>query len=203
MINAPLRPADGFVQPKESSRLKLLAIVCAVAVTAVLLTGYAYMRKRHAQQALASVNLAIVADNSPKGPALAQILIDDPLLNKSETIIGGTVKNISPQQLTGLAIALELKRRKDGATEQASVPVEPAQLQPQQEGTYTLRLPIQNYGSIRLLGLKAGPQAIFIAFTSAPGKKRPPERLEPRTVVVKPSRKGEFLNTPDTPSRVP
>jgi hypothetical protein len=203
MINAPLRPADGFIQPKESSRIKLLAALCGVAVTVVLLTGYTYMRNRHAQQVLASAIPPIVADAGPKGPALAHILIDDPLLSKSETIIGGTVKNISQQELSGLAISLELKRRKDGGNEQVLVPVKPDQLQPQQEGVYMLKLPIQRYGSIRFIGLKAGPQATLIAYTSAQGKKRPPERLEPRTVVVRPSRSGEFLNTPDNPTRVP
>jgi hypothetical protein len=95
-------------------------------------------------------------------------------------------------------------RRKDGGAEQASIVVEPARLQPEEEGVYTLKLSSQRYGSIRLIGLKADPQSTLVAYSSSAGRKRAPERLEPKTVVVKrSSRKGEFLNTPDNPTRVP
>ncbi len=204
MINAPIPREDGFAEPTQSVRLKLLAIVCAVAVSAVLLAGYGYVRKRHAQQALAANTLPASVDNGPKGPAVAHILIDDPLIDKGSTIIGGTVKNISRHELTGLTIALELVTRKDGSAEQASVTVEPARLQPEQEGVYTLKLSSQRYGSVRLIGLRADPQSTLVAYSSSAGRKRAPERFEPRTVVVKPSsRKAEFLNTPDNPTRVP
>ncbi len=204
MINDPLPREDGFAEPTSSIRLKLLAIVCAVAVSAILLAGYGYIRKRHAQQTLAAKTLTALVDSGPKGPAVAHIMIDDPLLDKGSTIIGGRVKNISKQELTGLTIALELMRRKDGGAEQASIVVEPARLQPEEEGVYALKLSSQRYGSIRLIGLKADPQSTLVAYSSSAGRKRAPERLEPRTVVVKrSSRKGEFLNTPDNPTRVP
>jgi hypothetical protein len=204
MINDLLPREDGFAEPTASIRLKLLAAVCAVAVSAILLAGYGYIRKRHAQQTLAANTLPASVDNRPKGPPVVHILVDDPLLDKGSTIIGGRVKNISKQELTGLTIALELMRRKDGGAEQASVVVEPARLQPEEEGVYTLKLSSQRYGSIRLIGLKADPQSTLVAYSSSAGRKRAPERLEPKTVVVKrSSRKGEFLNTPDNPTRVP
>src|SRR5260370_3053246 len=204
MITDPLPREDGFAEPTESVRLKLIAIVCAVAATAILLAGYGYIRKRHAQQTLVASTLPAAVDSGPKGPPGGHILVDEPVLNKGDTIIGGTVKNISQHELTGLTIALELMRRKDGGAEHTSLTVEPARLQPQEEGVYTLRLSAQRYGSIRLIGLKADPQSTLIAYSSSAGKKRPPERLEPRTQVLKPSsRNGEFLNTPDNPSRVP
>src|SRR6266567_8500817 len=204
MINDPLPREDGFAEPTESIRLKLLAIVCAVAVSAILLAGYGYMRKRHGQQALAARTLPALVDNGPKGPAVAHILIDDPLLDKGSTIIGGRVKNISKQELTGLTIALELMRRKEGGAEKASVVVEPARLQPEEEGVYTLKLSSQRYASIRLIGLRADPHSTLVAYSSSAGKKRAPERLEPRTVVVKRSpREGELLSTPANPGRVP
>ena len=205
MINSPLNPEDPLGQPAESTKVKLVAIVCAFAVSGLLLAGYGYMRKRHAQQTLVSSAVLTTSDNGPKGPPQAHILIDDPLLNKGDTIIGGTVKNTSDHSLSGLSISLELRRRKDGGTEQTSVPLNPAQLEPQQEGTYSLKLPVKTYASIRLIGLKADPQSSLVAYTSSPGKKRPPERFEPKVVVIKPSasRKGGFLNTPDNPTRVP
>jgi hypothetical protein len=51
--------------------------------------------------------------------------------------------------------------------------------------------------------VRTDPQSNLIAYSSAQGKKRPFERFEPRTVVVKRSgRPGEFINTPDNPGRI-
>jgi len=99
---------------------------------------------------------------------------------------------------------IELRRRKNGGLEESVLPVTPAQLQPEQEGSYSVTMPAQNVASIRLVGLKADPQSALIAYSSSQGKKRTPERLEPRTIVVKRSGKpGEFINSPDNPGRVP
>jgi hypothetical protein len=145
-----------------------------------------------------------VVETGPKGPALAHIVIDEPSLSKGMTTIGGVVKNISKQELTGLSVVLELRRRKDGGLEESVLPVTPAQLQPEQEGSYAVTLPAQNIASIRLVGLKSDLQSALIAYSSSQGKKRTPERLEPRTIVVKRSGKpGEFINSPDNPGRVP
>jgi hypothetical protein len=204
MINEPFHPQEAIAREKESSRRILLAIVCAVGLTAILLTGYAYFRRFHAQRVLANAVVPVPVSSGPKGPPLAHIQVDEPMLDKGITTIGGAVTNISDRQLTGLSIALELHRRKDGVVEQTLVPVEPAQLQPKQGGVYSIKLPAQNYGSIKLLGIKADPESTLIAYSTAPGKKRPPERLEQKTIVVKRTVKpGEFLNTPDNPTRVP
>ena len=204
MINDPFHPEEAVAREQESNKRKLLAAVCAVAVTAVLLVGYGYIRKYHAQKVIANNTPPQVTDSGPKGPPLAHVVIDEPSLSKGMTIIGGVVKNISKQELTGLSVVIELRRRKDGKLEESVLPVTPAQLQPEQEGSYSVTLPAQNVASIRLVGLKADPQSALIAYSSSQGKKRTPERLEPRTVVVKRSGKpGEFLNSPDNPGRVP
>ena len=203
MINDQASYEVGTNQEKESTRRKLLAGVCAIAVTGMLLVGYGYFRARHAKQVLVSSAQPASPDNSAKGPPQAHIIIDEPLLEKGMTTLRGSVKNISKHELTGLSIAMELRRRQDGGTEEALVPVAPAQLKPDEEGSYSIKLIAQDYGSIRLIGLKADPQATPIAYTTAPGKKRPPERLEPRTIVVRRAgRPGEFLNTPDNPGRI-
>ena len=120
------------------------------------------------------------------------------------TTIGGVVKNISKQELTNISVVIELRSRKNGGLEESVLPVTPAQLQPEQEGSYSVTMPAQNVASIRLVGLKADPQSALIAYSSSQGKKRTPERLEPRTIVVKRSGKpGEFINSPDNPGRVP
>jgi hypothetical protein len=105
--------------------------------------------------------------------------------------------------LSGISIALELYRR-TGGSEQKLVSVDPGKLQPQQEGSYSLRLSASEYGSIKFLGVRADPQSEAIAYTSAAGKKRALERLEPKVIVVKrPGKPGDFINTPDNPTKVP
>jgi hypothetical protein len=204
MINDPFHPEEALARQQESSKRKLLAVVCAVGITAVLLVGYGYIRKYHAQNVLLNTAPPPVTDAGPKGPALAHVVIDEPTLVKGVTTVGGVVKNISNQELTGLSIVLELRRRKDGGLEESVLPVSPAQLQPEQEGVYSVQLPAQDFASIRLAGLKADPQSALIAYSSSQGKKRPPERLEPKTIVVKRAGKpGEFINSPDNPGRVP
>ena len=204
MINDPFHPEEAIARERDTTKRKLLAAVCAVAVTALLLVGYGYIRKYHAQKILASNTPPPVNDTGPKGPPLAHIVIDEPTLEKGMTTLGGVVKNISKQDLSGLSVVLELRRRKDGGVEESLLPVTPALLQPEQEGSYAMKVSNQEFASIRLAGLKSDPQSNLIAYTSSQGKKRTPERLEPRTIVVKRSGKpGEFVNSPDNPVRVP
>lgn len=203
MINDPFHPEEALEREKETSRRMWLGIVCAVALSAILLAGYGYFRNRHAQQVLRNSAVPVVDNGLPKGPPLAHVLIDEPSLEKGMTTLGGTVKNISERELSGLLVSIELIRRKDGGSEQKSISLEPATLQPQQEATYSLKVSAQEYGSIRFVGVKADPQATLIAATTGPGKKRSLERLEPKTVVVRKGRPGEFINTPDNPGRVP
>ncbi len=204
MINDPFHPEDAIARERDSSKRKLLAVVCAVGISAILLVGYGYIRKYHAEKVIADNTPPPVAETGPKGPPLAHVVVDEPTLDKGMTTIGGVVKNISKQELSGLSVVIELRRRKDSGIEESVLPVTPAQLQPEQEGSYSLKVSAQEFASIRLAGLKGDPQSSLIAYNSSQGKKRTPERLEPKTIVVKRSGKpGEFINTPDNPTRVP
>jgi hypothetical protein len=202
MFNDPFHPEEAINQQHDSTRRKLLAAVCAVAVTAILLVGYGYIRKYHAQKILADATPA--AESIPKGPALAHVVVDEPTLEKGMTTVSGVVKNISNQQLSNVSVTLEFRRRKDGKPEQQVLPVSPDQLQPQEEGAYAAKFPVEDFASVRLAGVQVDPQSSTIVYSSSQGKKRPLERLQPQVVVVKRSGKpGEFLNTPDNPGRVP
>jgi hypothetical protein len=119
------------------------------------------------------------------------------------TTIGGVVKNISKQELTNLSVVIELRNRKDGGLEESVLQVTPAQLQPEQEGSYAVTLSAQKVASIRLAGVKADPQSTLIAYSSSQGKKRTPERLQPEVVKRGSGKPGEFINSPDNPGRVP
>ena len=204
MINDPFHPEEAIARERDSNKRKLLAVVCAVAVTAILLVGYGFIRKYHAQRVITDNTPPPIAETGPKGPPVAHVVVDEPTLEKGMTTIGGVVKNVSKQELNGLSVVIEMRRRKDGRLEESSLPVTPAQLQPEQEGSYSVKVSAQEFASIRLAGLKADSQSSLLAYSSSQGKKRTPERLEPKTIVVKRAGKpGEFINTPDNPGRVP
>lgn len=204
MINDPFHPEEAIARERDSGKRKLLAVICAVGVTAILLAGYGYIRKYHAQKVIADNTPPPVENAGPKGPAVAHIIVDEPTLEKGMTTIGGVVKNISKQELSGLSVVIEMRRRKDSGIEETVLPVTPTPLQPEQEGSYSVKVSAQEFGSVRLAGLKADPQSSLVAYSSSQGKKRTPERLEPRTIVVKRAGKpGEFINSPDNPGRVP
>jgi hypothetical protein len=203
MFNDPFHPEEALTQQKDSTKRKLLAAVCALAITAILLVGYAIVRKYHAQRVLEDQTLLIV-DSAPKGPVLAHVVVDEPTLEKGMTTVSGVVRNVSSQQLSGVLVKLEFRRRKDGKIEETVLPVTPGQLQPQEEGAYAAKFPVEDFASVRLAGVHSGPHSMLIVYSSSQGKKRPPERLQPQTVVVKRAGKpGEFINTPDNPGRVP
>ena len=190
-----------FIQASESSGLKMLAAVSALVITALIFVGYAYLRRRQAQS---NVPAQQAATAQPKAPPQALILVDEALLQGSNTLLAGTVRNISNVRLSGLSVELELRRRKDSTTETKLVPVSPAEIETQQEGRYSLQLKAQEYVSAKVIALHDGGQST-LPYTLAQGEKRPPERLESKTIKVdKPAGKPpEFLNSPDNPARVP
>lgn len=195
-----------FVEPKSSLAPKVFAGIAALAITALVFAGYTVLRKRHAQGSGSLAGSSESSITEPRKPPLAVIMVDDALLQGNKTIIGGTVRNTSAAKLEALSVELELKHRKDGVAETQLVPLQPAQLEPQQEGRYSLELKLQDYASARLVALNAGPNGAPVPFTATQGQKRQPERLETKTITVgKPSssKGGEFLNTPDKPARVP
>jgi uncharacterized iron-regulated membrane protein len=190
-----------FIQATESSGLKVAAALSALVITALVFVGYAYMRTRHAQSSMPGQP---AASTQPKAPAQALILVDEALLQGSNTVLGGTVKNINNERLSGLSVELELKRRTSGTIEKKQVPLTPADLDASQEGRYSLQLKARDYLSAKVVALHNGSQA-SVPFTLAQGSKRPPERLESKTIKVdKPSgKRSQFMNSPDNPARVP
>jgi CHASE2 domain-containing sensor protein len=183
----------------------IVGVLVAILVTGSLFGGYLLLRKRHQQKVFAAAQAAAPKPTEPKGSAKAQILVDEALLKGDQTILGGTVRNISNENLSGLSVELDLVRRKGGQVERVSAPVQPAQLSPQQEGRYSLQRPSADYRGAKLVGLRSGDSLAQLVYVAAPGQKRPPEKLEAKTIIVgRPAPgKGEFLNTPDTPVRVP
>jgi hypothetical protein len=175
-------------------------------MSGLVFVGYTYLRNRHARQVAAATPAAPPSSSKqPLGPHKAEILVDDAMLDGDYSIIGGTVRNISTETLTALTVNMELKHRKDGASQNTAVQLSPNQLAPQQEGHYSLRIKSADYNAARLVSLSTGADAMLLAYGTSPGKKRTPEKLEAKTIYVnRPApAKGEFINTPDTPVRVP
>jgi hypothetical protein len=193
-----------FVEQKPSLGPKLLAAVSALVITVLLFVGYAYLRQRHEQKTGSASSLQVPAAEPRRSPQ-AMILVNDALLQGGKTILGGTVKNISREKLGDISVELELKRRKDATVEKVLVPLDPSQLEADQEGHYSLQLKNQEYTSARVAALRVGPNSTALPFTVAQGQKRPPERLESKTITIdkRSSKRDEFLNSPDNPARVP
>lgn len=190
----------------NSSSSKLIAAACALVIATVLLGGYFYLRNRHARQTAAAgqSSASTTSATALKGPAKLHVLMDEPLLKAGESLIGGTVKNVSNEELSGLSVELELWKRQDSTSETKMVAIEPNRLGPNQEGRYAIKLAAQEYASVRLSGLRSNEGQL--AYTSGLGQQRPLEKTESKTVIVqKPRGRGgeEFINSPDNPARVP
>jgi hypothetical protein len=136
-----------------------------------------------------------------------QIYMDDAMPHGTQRMIGGTVENISSRPLTSLIVEIQLTRRKESSTETRSIPLQPPNLAPAEQGKYSLAVLAQDYSAVKLLRVRSADGGGDVPFKTAPGAKRPPERVPTPTIIVKrPSsrRSGgeEFLNGPDDPGRV-
>ena len=197
---------SGINRDEGSSRARtFVGAICALVIASLVVAGYLYLRRRHAQQTLSAIREQQGPAVEPKGPPKAQIFVDEAMQKGDQTLIAGTVKNISNEMLSSLSVDLELIRRKGATTDKTSVQVQPSQLAPQEEGRYSLPLRSADYTSVKLVGLRGGVTLASLVYTAAPGQKRPVEKTESKTIIVKrPSTgKGGFLNTPDSPGRVP
>jgi len=189
-----------------SKWVKVGAVVCSLVVAAALIIGYRFLRARHLERVRATQQI----EPSAKivSPPEAQIFEDEARLKGSEAVITGKIRNISEKRLEELSLEMELIRRAGQVTERRKINVEPAVLDPGEEGHYSLSLPSSEWSGARVLTLNSARRNAMIVFKSAIGLRRQPERLmqgNPKVVIVpRPRQQGEeFLNTPDNPTRIP
>ena len=204
-----MEPTHLDAEARRSPLTLIIALICALAITAGLFAGYMFLRRRHAENERAQQQAQAPSEAKPTGPPLLQVYQDDAMLKGGQATISGTVVNISTETIKDLTVELELRRRKNATTEIRSVPLNPSDLTPEQQGRYVLTVLTRDYSNTRLVRIKSSTRSTDIVFKTAPGAQRPPE-LPPQTnrtiIVPKPSpRKGEeeFINTPDNPARVP
>lgn len=157
----------------------------------------------------------VAADQKAAAPKVAptpeaNILVDEPRLVKPHALIGGTVQNVGQQRLEKLSVLIDLRRRDDDTIVRREVEVGPANLAPGEQGKFALKVEPDEFRGSSVVGLRSGAGGREVAFKSLPGAKRPPERIPDGKVVTvqvpRQKSKGgdnEFINTPDTPIKVP
>ena len=181
----------------------------AILVLPTLLLYASCRSPSHAPGGAAAVNQNAPTQTKAAPTPEANIFVDEPRLAKPFAVIGGTVKNVGPQRLERLSVQVELRRRDDNTIERREVSIEPADLAPGEQGKFAFKVKPDEFRGSSVVGLRSGARMGEIAFVSLPGAKRPPERLPERVVNVrtpqqKPRAAGdEFINTPDTPIKVP
>lgn len=186
-----------------STAVKLIAAACALALAAALLCGLMYFRKRQ-QDRLTAARQAEQAAHAV-APVEAQVFQDEVRLKGSDAVVSGTVKNNSNSPLEGLTVEIALKARASQTVSTQSVQVNPGDLVPGEEGHYSLQVPSSEWSGAQVVKLHSATRGADIAFKPELGEKRPLERPADKVVVEpRPRRKGdEFINTPDTPIRIP
>jgi hypothetical protein len=181
----------------------------AILVLSLLSSAAACQRTSKAPGDSAAVNRKAAPQPKATPAPEANVFVDEPRLAKPYAVVGGTVKNVGPQKLERLSVQVELRRRDDNTIERREVGLEPADLAPGEQGKFALKVKTDEFRGSSVVGLRSGARDEDVAFVSLPGAKRPPERLPERVVNVrtpkqKPRSAGdEFINTPDTPIKVP
>ena len=184
-----------------------MALLAAFILTLSALSG---CQKTSVERPPGDASAQKTAQTRPAAPAPeANIFADEAMMAKPYAIIGGAVENIGAQRLEKLSVEIELRRRADGSVERREVSVVPADLEPGGQGKFSLKVLSEEWSGSRVVGLRSGTrQPQEVAFRTQPGAKRPPEKIKPNVVTVKtPAQKrsdgSDFINTPDTPYKVP
>jgi hypothetical protein len=190
---------------RRSLAARVWPALLALALTVGLLGGYFYLRGRN-QRAIAEQQ-AQAERAKAAAPPVAQVFQDEVRLAGGQAVVGGTVRNISGERLEGLSVEIELlSRAGDGGREVRRVPVEPRDLSPGQDGKYSLQIAPKSWGGVSVARLLSDAPDGELPFKPEVGLKRPPEARPAPKVIVEPrprQRGDDFLNTPDTPVRIP
>ncbi|HEX8493290.1 MAG TPA: hypothetical protein VF658_10650 [Pyrinomonadaceae bacterium] len=184
-----------------------MALACAL-IAAILVASYFVFFRSPAQNTAGGEqrqNDAPVAVSTE-----AQIFEDEAIIKGSQAVVGGKVRNISREPLNDLSLELELKRRSDNSTEIRKVALQPNHLAPGEEGKYSITIARHEFSGAQVKHLKSAVRSTLIVFKTAPGARRPrelPPEPPTRTIITeRPSPRPtgeEFINTPDTPTKVP
>lgn len=191
----------------QSKLTYFISVLIALTFSVALLFGYWYLRRQHAGLADTGVKSVAIA-SKPALPTSVEIIENDAMLKGSQAVVSGIVNNLSTAPLSNLILEFELRRRKDGGVESRQVIIAPATIEPHQQGKYSLILP-RDFSTAKIKRLASDAGVNELGFKTTPGLQRPPEPPPQtvKTIIIKrPPSKGQsddFINTPDTPARVP
>lgn len=205
-LDAVIHDPEELRSRSRSPLFFVVAVLAGLIVTAVLLGGYYYLRSRHAAQTLVSEQQQSAPVNRAVQPEV-KIFEDQAVIKGAQVLIGGTLQNVSNATLADLSLELELTRRTDYAKEARTIPLAPKDLAPNEQGRYSLTLLSRDFKQVRVVRVMSGARANEVAFVTAPGAQRPPgpPPQTNKTIIVNRPRtsNGDFINTPDNPTKVP
>jgi hypothetical protein len=189
-------------EEKRRTQRLLVGVLCAILLTGAVLGGYMALRKRHERQVAAAAE-AEVKRKAPK----VEVFVDDALVNGKTTTLGGTVHNISSENLQNIAVELQLRRRVGAGLDTRVVEPETTDLAPDSRAHYSIQVATEDYISATFSRVVAGADRAAVPYKALPGNPRPPMDAPPsKTIIVdkrKPGKGDEFINTPNNPGRVP
>ncbi|HEV8140547.1 MAG TPA: hypothetical protein VGP81_12300 [Pyrinomonadaceae bacterium] len=189
-------------EEKRRTKRLLIGILCAVLLTGAVLGGYLGLRKRHERQVAAAAE-AEIKRQAPR----VEVFVDDALVNGKTTTLGGTVHNISTENLQNIAVELQLRRRVGAGLDTKVVQLETPDLAPDARAHYSIQVATEDYISATFSHVVSGADRAAVPFKALPGNPRPPlDAPSSKTIIVdkrNPGKGDEFINTPNNPGRVP
>src|SRR5262245_33187122 len=129
-------PIPVVEEEKRHTRRLLVGVLCALVLTASVLGGYLYLRKRHERQVAEATRLETAKKAAPK----VEVLVDDAMIEGKTTLLGGTIHNISGEPLRNVAVELLLRKRSGSGMETKVVAPESTDLAPDATTRYGLKL---------------------------------------------------------------
>lgn len=192
----------------RSGKAFYIGLLLALLITAGVGVGLMVLQRRNATR-LAEQQKAVEQPlEKPKPKPELQVLLDDSIIKSGNASVSGTVKNISSNPVSGITLQLQLIQRSDSATIIRPVVPTPADLAPNGEAKFAFTVSQKEYRTWRVGKVLSSSANREIAFVTDQGAERPKEG--PTTVNQTTAGRGAgtrsdggYLNTPDTPVRVP
>ncbi len=192
----------------RSSKAFYIALMIALLITAGVGIGMMILQRRNATRMAEQQAAAVEPVEKPKPVPELRVFLDESIVKAGKASVSGTVKNLSPNPVSGVSLQLQLFQRKDGATVIKSIEPVPKDLPPNGEAKFTMAVSQHEFRTWRIARVVSNSSNREIAFVTDQGALRPKEG--PTTVNETVGgrgpgspRDGGYLNTPDTPIRVP
>src|SRR5712692_4332597 len=125
-------------EERRHTRRLLVGILCALLLTGSVFGGYLYLRKRHERQIAAAAAL----ETSGKPAAKVEVFVDDATINGKQSLLGGTIHNISTEPLRNVAVEIQLRRRTGSGVETRTVKPESIDLAPDGKTRYSVEVSV-------------------------------------------------------------